>query len=239
MSVYAIITLGCVVEAVAWRPRAPRTVGWKLLRGLAFAGLVPLLALGAVASFLAQRAIEEQVREDTVRTAAVEADFLRRYVEDARESLRMLLDSPGFRGALADGDPYRLEPYLYNLTARQRPFDAVLAVGAEGAVRASFASVEGLGPLPPLLEAAPAALHRLGPASPGGHGPPLRGGWPAPGHAGGPAVAGATVRGLHSRRAPLPGTGGGSARTAGDPRHRPSTPPLSPACCRRPYGRQC
>src|SRR5207237_712577 len=86
------------LPSLAWRPRAPRTVGWKLLRGLAFAGLVPLLALGAVASFLAQRAIEEQVREDTVRTAAVEADFLRRYVEDARESLRMLLDSPGFRG---------------------------------------------------------------------------------------------------------------------------------------------
>lgn len=163
MSVYAIITLGCVVEALAWRPRAPRTVGWKLLRGLAFAGLVPLLALGAVASFLAQRAIEEQVREDTVRTAAVEADFLRRYVEDAHESLRMLLDSPGFRGALADGDPYRLEPYLYNLTARQRPFDAVLAVGAEGAIRASFASVEGLGPLPPLLEAAPAPFITSGP----------------------------------------------------------------------------
>ena len=73
-------------------------VSW--VRGLAFAGLVPLLALGAVASYLAQRAIEDQVREDTVRTANGEADFLRRYVEDARESLQLLLDSPGFRTAL-------------------------------------------------------------------------------------------------------------------------------------------
>ncbi|MFL5347758.1 MAG: ATP-binding protein [Hyalangium sp.] len=154
MSVYVILTLGCVAEAVAWRPRAPRTVGWKLLRGLAFAGLVPLLALGGVASFLAQRAIEEQVREDTVRTALGEADFVRRYLEDAHSSLQLLLDSPGFRQAFADGDPRRLEPYLLNIATRQRAFGAVLAMGAEGTVLASSTSVEGLGPLPPLSEAA-------------------------------------------------------------------------------------
>jgi len=152
MAVYVILTLGCVAEAVTWRPRAPRTVGWKLLRGLAFAGLVPLLALGAVASFLAQRAIEEQVREDTVRTAAGEADFLRRYVEDARDALHLLLDSPGFREALARGEPRQLAPYLSNLVERQRPFEAVLAVGGEGTVLASSTGMEALGPLPPLLE---------------------------------------------------------------------------------------
>jgi signal transduction histidine kinase len=152
MAVYFILTLGCVAEAVAWRPRAPRTVGWKLLRGLAFAGLVPLLALGAVASFLAQRAIEEQVREDTVRTAAGEADFLRRYVEDARSSLQLLLDSPGFRSTLASGEPHQLEPYLRNLVERRRPFESVLAVAADGSVLASFSSKGALGPLPPLQE---------------------------------------------------------------------------------------
>ncbi|MBN1203964.1 MAG: sensor histidine kinase [Myxococcaceae bacterium] len=152
MSVYVILTLGCVAEAVAWLPRAPRTVGWKLLRGLAFAGLVPLLALGGLASFLAQRAIEEQVREDTVRTAFGEADFLRRYLQDARESLLLLLESPGFRAAFAEGDRSRLEPYLRNLAARQQSFGAVLAIAAEGPVLASSASAGELGPLPPLDE---------------------------------------------------------------------------------------
>ncbi len=152
MSVYVIITLGCVAEAVAWRPRAPRTVGWKLLRGLAFAGLVPLLALGAVASFLAQRAIEEQVREDTVRTATGEADFVRRYIEEAREDLRLLLDTPGFRAAFADGDASRLEPYLLNVATRPRPFGTVIAMDAKGAVLASSANIQGLGPLPTFTE---------------------------------------------------------------------------------------
>jgi two-component system OmpR family sensor kinase len=152
MAVYFILTLGCVAEAVAWRPRAPRTVGWKLLRGLAFAGLVPLLALGAVASFLAQRAIEQQVREDTVRTATGEADFLRRYLEDARASLQVLLDSPGFRAALSRGEPQPLEPYLRNLVERRRPFEAVFAVRADGSPLASSTSLDALGPLPPLPE---------------------------------------------------------------------------------------
>lgn len=150
MAVYFILTLGCVAEAVAWRPRAPRTVGWKLLRGLAFAGLVPLLALGAVASFLAQRAIEEQVREDTVRTATGEADFLRRYLEDARASLQVLLNSPGFRAALASGEPLQLEPYLRNLIERQRPLEAVLAVEADGSPLASFSASGAPSPLVPL-----------------------------------------------------------------------------------------
>ena len=126
MSVYVILTLGCVAEAAAWRPRAPRTVGWKLLRGLAFAGLVPLLALGGVASFLAQRAIEEQVREDTVRTALGEADFVRRYLEDARESLPTAAGLPGFRAALARGRPAQ---------ARALPAQPLHAPGAPSSAR--------------------------------------------------------------------------------------------------------
>lgn len=141
-SVYAVLTLACVAQALDWRPRAPRTVGWKLLRGLAFAGLVPLLALGGLAAYLAQRAIEQQVRDDTQRAAAGEADFLRRYLDDARESLDLMLESPGFRAALASGERARLEPYLRNLAAQARAFDAALAVDASGAVLATSPGVE-------------------------------------------------------------------------------------------------
>jgi two-component system OmpR family sensor kinase len=156
MSVYVILALGCVAEAVAWRPRAPRTVGWKLLRGLAFAGLVPLLALGGLASFFAQRAIEAQVRDDTVRAALGEADFLQRYLEDTRESLQLLRDSPGFREAFAMGDRSLLEPYLANLAASERALDAALVVDARGNVLATSAvSQEMLAALPELSEAAP------------------------------------------------------------------------------------
>ncbi|MBZ4421568.1 ATP-binding protein [Myxococcus sp. RHSTA-1-4] len=142
-SVYAVLTLACVAQALDWRPRAPRTVGWKLLRGLAFAGLVPLLALGGLAAFLAQRAIEQQVRDDTQRAAAGEADFLRRYLDDARESLDLMLESPGFRAAFAAGERARLEPYLRNLAAQARAFDAALAVDASGTVLATSPGMEG------------------------------------------------------------------------------------------------
>ncbi|WP_246357537.1 sensor histidine kinase [Pyxidicoccus fallax] len=141
-SVYAVLTLACVAQALDWRPRAPRTVGWKLLRGLAFAGFVPLLALGGLAAFLAQRAIEQQVRDDTQRAAVGEADFLRRYLDDARESLDLMLESPGFRAAFASGERARLQPYLRNLAAQARAFDAALAVDASGAVLATSPGVE-------------------------------------------------------------------------------------------------
>lgn len=137
VGIYTVLMLACLAEALAWRPRAPRTVGWKLLRGLAFAGLVPLLALGGLAAFLAQRAIEQQVRDDTQHAAAGEADFLKRYLDDARESLLLLLESPGFRAAFVSHERDRLEPYLRNLPEQARAFDAAVAVDARGEVLAS------------------------------------------------------------------------------------------------------
>jgi signal transduction histidine kinase/MFS family permease len=142
-SVYAVLTLACVAQALDWRPRAPRTVGWKLLRGLAFAGLVPLLALGGLAAYLAQRAIEQQVRDDTERAAAGEADFLRRYLDDSREALDLTLETPGFRAAFIAHERALLEPYLRNLAAQMRAFDAALALDASGAVLATSPGVEG------------------------------------------------------------------------------------------------
>jgi signal transduction histidine kinase len=145
-SIYLILTLSCAAVAVDFRPRAPRTVGFKLLRGLAFAGLVPLLALGGFAAYLAQGAIERQVRDDTLRAAAGEADFLMRYVDDAIESLQLLLESPGFRQAFAERDRKKLEAHLNNLPAQARAFDAALAVDKEGlGLAASYGSDDTLG----------------------------------------------------------------------------------------------
>jgi signal transduction histidine kinase len=131
-SIYLILTVACAVSAAGFHPRAPRTVGFKLLRGLAFAGLVPLLALGGFAAYLAQGAIERQVRDDTARAAAGEADFLVRYLDDARESLQLLLESPGFRSAFTSRDRALLERYLRNLPAQARAFDAALVVDKDG-----------------------------------------------------------------------------------------------------------
>ncbi|MFL5352813.1 ATP-binding protein [Archangium sp.] len=144
-SIYLILTCSCAAAAAGLRPRAPRTVGFKLLRGLAFAGVVPLLALGALAAWLAQGAIERQVRDDTVRAAAGEADFLVRYLDDARESLQLLLESPGFRNAFASRDRKLLEAYLRNLPAQARAFDAALALDKEGLGLAASYDWEDLG----------------------------------------------------------------------------------------------
>ncbi len=144
-SIYLIFTLSCAAVAANWRPRAPRTVGIKLLRGLAFAGLVPLLALGGLAAWLAQGAIERQVRDDTVRAAAGEADFIVRYLDDARESLQLLLGSPGFRAAFAARDREKMEEHLRNLPAQARAFDAAIVVDKEGLGLAASYAKEDLG----------------------------------------------------------------------------------------------
>ncbi|HYO55594.1 sensor histidine kinase, partial [Archangium sp.] len=144
-SIYLILTLGCVVSAAGFRPRAPRTVGFKLLRGLAFAGLVPLLALGGFAAWLAQGAIERQVRDDTLRAAAGEADFLVRYLDDARESLQLLLESPGFHSAFSSGDHKLLERHLHNLPAQARAFDAAILMDKEGKGLAASYGTKDLG----------------------------------------------------------------------------------------------
>jgi signal transduction histidine kinase len=133
---YTLFTLGCAASALGLRPRAPRSVGWKLLRGLAFAGLVPLLALGGVAAFLAQQAIERQVRDDTSRAARGEAHFLMRYVVDARESLQLALESPGFYPAYVARSPELLEPHLRNI-AQVSAFEDALVLDAEGQVLAA------------------------------------------------------------------------------------------------------
>ena len=144
-SIYLILTLACLASAAGLQPRAPRTVGFKLLRGLAFAGVVPLLALGGFAAWLAQGAIERQVRDDTVRAAAGEADFLVRYLDDARESLQLLLESPGFRKAYAARDHEQVALYLTNLPAQARAFDAAIVVDKEGEGFAASYGTQGLG----------------------------------------------------------------------------------------------
>jgi signal transduction histidine kinase len=135
-TLYLLFTLACAASALGVRPRAPRSVGWKLLRGLAFAGLVPMLALGGVAAFLAQRAIEQQVRDDTGRAASGEAHFLMRYVVDAREALQLSLESPGFYPAFAARSPELLGPHLRNI-AHISAFEDALVLDAEGQVLAT------------------------------------------------------------------------------------------------------
>jgi signal transduction histidine kinase len=135
-ALYLSFTLACAASALGFRPRTPRSVGWKLLRGLAFAGLVPMLALGGVAAFLAQRAIERQVRDDTSRAASGEAHFLMRYVVDARESLQLSLESPGFYPAFSSRSPELLEPHLRNI-AQVSAFEDALVLDAEGQVLAT------------------------------------------------------------------------------------------------------
>jgi signal transduction histidine kinase len=150
VAIYLLLALSCAVAASPLRPRAPRTVGWKLLRGLAFAGLVPLLALGGVATWLAQRALERHVRGDTAVAAASEADFLVRYLGDARQALQLLLESPGFRAAMAMRERQQVEAWLRNLSAQAHAFDGALVVDAEGQhVAASFGAQQEPGALVP------------------------------------------------------------------------------------------
>jgi signal transduction histidine kinase len=118
--------------AAGARPGPPRTVRGKLLRGLAFAALLPLLALGAGAVALAQGSVEREVREESLLAARGEAARMEGLLAGAWEALRLVRDTPGFVEAAQAGDPARLTAFLHVLPERAPAFEAAFVVDLDG-----------------------------------------------------------------------------------------------------------
>jgi two-component system, OmpR family, sensor kinase len=87
MELYAVVAVASLLVAVA--PRLPVTVNLrtKLLRGMVAASLLPLLAVGGLASFFAQAELERNLREDIARATEAEADLIGRELARAQGRL--------------------------------------------------------------------------------------------------------------------------------------------------------
>jgi two-component system, OmpR family, sensor kinase len=87
MELYAVLAVASLLVAVA--PRLPGAINLrtKLLRGMVAASLLPLLAVGGLASFFAQAELERNLREDIARATQAEADLIERELSRAKGRL--------------------------------------------------------------------------------------------------------------------------------------------------------
>ncbi len=76
MELYLAVGVACLL--VAGAPRVPQVfnLNTKLLRGMVVAGLLPLIAVGGLASYFAQRELESTLRADIAHATAADADHL-------------------------------------------------------------------------------------------------------------------------------------------------------------------
>jgi signal transduction histidine kinase len=76
MELYLMVGVACMLAAGA--PHVPRVfnLNTKLLRGMVVAGLLPLIAVGGLSSYFAQRELESTLRGDIAQATAADADQL-------------------------------------------------------------------------------------------------------------------------------------------------------------------
>ena len=76
MELYLVVGVACLLVAAS--PRVPRVfnLNTKLLRGMVVAGLLPLIAVGGLSSYFAQRELESTLRADIAHATAGDADQL-------------------------------------------------------------------------------------------------------------------------------------------------------------------
>ena len=87
MELYAVVAAAATVVAIAPRLPATITLSTKLLRGMVAGSLLPLFAVGGLASFFAQAELERNLREDIARATAAEAEMLDRELGRTRARL--------------------------------------------------------------------------------------------------------------------------------------------------------
>ncbi|WP_336242785.1 sensor histidine kinase [Corallococcus exercitus] len=124
MSVYAVLSLACVVLLGMRRVPVLAGVRWRLLRGMALASVLPILGVGAVTSYLAQRALEEELRGKARQAVAAETAWLEQTATLARSLLRAQGRDAGFIAAVRAGDRQRMRETVELLESEVALFDA-------------------------------------------------------------------------------------------------------------------
>jgi two-component system, OmpR family, sensor kinase len=143
MELYLVITLGCALATVSPWVNPPASVRWRLLRGFIVAGLVPLLVLGGLASYLAQRAIEEQTRENATLIMTTEAERMAQLVAATRGALQAQANTPSFADAIARQDRASLEAQLDTLSKYQPLFHTLGVLDDQGGALTSVGAARG------------------------------------------------------------------------------------------------
>jgi len=134
---YSLIALGCgfLLFQRRWETS---TVGWRLFRGVALASVLPILAVGGLASVVAQKAIERELRDKARQAVAAEVAWLEQTASMARFVLLAQTRDPFLQSVLTQGDNRALRTRLELLRSQPGPFDAAWVLDDEGqSVRAT------------------------------------------------------------------------------------------------------
>ncbi|WP_201756026.1 sensor histidine kinase [Corallococcus silvisoli] len=132
VGVYAVLTVSCAV--LTWVRELPVLSGvrWRLFRGMALASVLPILGAGAVASFVAQRAIEAELRSKAQQAVSAETAWLEQTAYMARSLLRAQSRDPGFIAAVRDGNVEGMSERVDLLENDSGLFDAAWLLDSAG-----------------------------------------------------------------------------------------------------------
>ncbi|WP_245767579.1 sensor histidine kinase [Stigmatella erecta] len=134
MELYMVLSLGCLLLATVTRQPQPSGVRWRLFRGMAFASVLPIIAVGALASVLAQKAIERELRGKAQQAALAEAAWLEQSASMSRALLSTQVQDPSLRGWIRDRDEASLRTRFSLLERVSGQFDEVWMLDGHGNV---------------------------------------------------------------------------------------------------------
>ncbi|WP_368671667.1 ATP-binding protein [Corallococcus carmarthensis] len=132
MSVYAVLTLACALLAGGRRWPVLAGVRWRLFRGMALASVLPIVTVGAVASFLAQKALEAELHGKAQQAVAAETAWLEQTATMARSLLRVYSRGPGFISLVRAGNREGMRERLALLEGESGLFDAAWLLDEAG-----------------------------------------------------------------------------------------------------------
>ena len=132
MELYGLVTLGCAAMLLLRRLPETSGVGWRLFRGVALASVPPILAVGALASVLAQKAIERELRDKAQQAVAAECAWLEQTASMARYVLLAQARDPLLRAALRTRDLLALRARMELLESQPGPFDSAWILDGAG-----------------------------------------------------------------------------------------------------------
>lgn len=133
MELYSVFAMGCFLTLFLRQLPQPSGVRWRLFRGMALASVLPILAVGAIASVLAQKAIERELRGNARQAVAAEVAWLEQIVAMARALLLSHSEDPSFLAAVRARDPIAMQSRVSILEHPQGLFDGAWLLDSMGA----------------------------------------------------------------------------------------------------------
>ncbi len=132
MGVYAVLALSCVLLLGMRELPVLSGVRWRLFRGMALASVLPILGLGAVTSYVAQRALEVELRGKAQQAVVAEKAWLEQTASLARALLGAQSRDPAFIAAARTGNLEVLRERVELLEFDSGLFDATWLLDSAG-----------------------------------------------------------------------------------------------------------